>query len=289
MKIYRTEEWIEQGKSLHVFSSTMSGDMPTHTHDFIEIVYVCEGEATQIVNGQTFSVKRGDLLFLNYGSTHFFSSEQGFRYINICFSPEIVGDAIITSDNAFSLLSLTAFNEMRSDSDSGRISFFGEERREIENVLFAMLKEYKEKESAWETITQSYLNILITHMLRRTELGTRGEDTMDAWRELADFIDANLQAELTLSALASKCFYNPSYFSRAFKEKFHVSPVEYITKKRLELAKRLLRDTELSVDEIGRQSGFSDRSRFYYAFSKYEQTTPRDYRRDQANVKNSDK
>ena len=277
MKVYRTEECIEKGRSIHIFSSS-TGTAPTHTHDFIEMVYVCEGEATQTVNGQLFEVKHGDLIFLNYGSTHAFEARDHFRYVTICFSPETVGETLITPQNAFSLLSLTAFDEMRSDMDGGKISFFGNERQEIESLLFSMLREYREKQSGWYTVMENYLNILITRMLRKTELDAR-EEIGDVWRELADFIDANLQADLTLSALARKCFYNPSYFSRAFKEKFHVSPLEYVTRKRLEHAKRLLWETELSVDEIGRQSGLSDRSRFYYAFSKYEGITPGDYRR----------
>lgn len=289
MKVYKTEEWIERGKSMHIFSSKTSGAMPTHTHDFIEIVYVSSGAATQTVDGQAFEVQHGDMIFLNYGSTHSFDAHGEFRYINICFSPETVGQTIITPQNAFSLLSLTAFNEMCNESGGGKISFFGGERKEIEDILSAMLREYEAKQSAWHTVMESYLNILITRMLRKTELGVRDEEIGDVWRELSDFIDANLQAELTLSALASKCFYNPSYFSRAFKEKFRMSPVEYITRKRLQLAMRLLSETELSVDEILRQSGFSDRSRFYYAFSKYVGSTPSEYRKSCAKVKKSDK
>lgn len=289
MKVYKTEEWIERGTSMHVFSSRTQGRMPEHTHDFIEIVYVLSGSAIQYVDGQVFEARHGDMIFLNYGSTHSFDAEEVFEYINICFSPETMGKTVITSQNAFSLLSLTAFDEMRNESEGGKISFFGSERRDIEELLFAMLKEYKEKQSAWHTVMENYLNILITRMLRKTEVGAQSEEVGDVWKELSDFIDANLQTELSLSALASKCFYNPSYFSRAFKEKFSVSPGEYITRKRLERAKQLLCETDLSVDEIGRQSGFSDRSRFYYAFSKYGGMTPGDYRKSYSNVKKSDK
>lgn len=277
MRIFKTEDLIEKGKSIHIFSSkTKSTEL--HTHDFIELIYVCSGSAEQIVDGQSFSVTHGDMIFMNYGSTHAFGGNEDFEYINICFSPETLGDAIITPENAFSLLSLTAFEEMRNDSEGGKISFFGNERREIEEILHAMLKEYKEKSIGWYTVIESYLNILITRMLRKTELSVGGEEIGDVWRELADFIDANLQSELTLSALASKCFYNPSYFSRAFKERFGTSPVEYITRKRLDRAMRLLRETDASVDEIGREAGFSERSNFYYAFSKYVGGTPSEYR-----------
>lgn len=278
MRVFKTEELIEKGKNIHIFSSqTQSTEL--HTHDFIELIYVCAGNATQIVDGQAFTVGHGDVIFMNLGSIHAFEGKDSFRYINICFSPETVGDAIITAENAFSLLSLTAFNEMRNESEGGKISFFGAERKEIEDILAAMLKEYREKAVGWHTVMENYLNILITRMIRKSNLSVEKNEIGDVWYELAEFIDSNLQSELTLSALASKCFYNPSYFSRAFKEKFGSSPVEYITRKRLDEAMRLLYESDEPIDEIGRRAGFAERSNFYYAFSKYIGGTPSEYRK----------
>ena len=101
----------------------------------------------------------------------------------------------------------------------------------------------------------------------------------DLWQKLASFIDANLESKLSLSDLARQSFYNPSYFSRIFKEKFGVSFLEYVTKRRVDAAVALLKTTELSVDEISRRVGFSDRSSFYHAFSRFEKGTPLDLRR----------
>ena len=280
MKVYKTEELIEKGKSLHIFSG-MRRDVPeqTHIHDFIEIIYVRSGEAEECVDGVCYHVRRGDMVFINYGSTHSFIPRGEYAYINICFSPEVVGDAIVTAENAFSLLSLTAFNEMRSESGGGVLSFFGGERREVEEILSSMLREYHDRQTGWGTVTENYLNILITKMLRRTRLGVDHEEMDEMWRSLSEYIDQNLCAELTLSALAQKCFYHPSYFSRVFKEKFRMSPVEYITRKRLDRAVALLCDSELSVDEISERAGFSDRRTFYHAFSRYIGGSPSDYRR----------
>ena len=288
MKIYKTEDLIEQGKSLHIFSSEQCDRVePSHTHDFIELIYVRSGQALQCVDGNTYQVSHGDVIFLNYGSRHSFECLGKFSFVNICFSPETVGDAIITRENAFSLLSLTAFHEICGDSSGGKISFLGAERTEIENILDAMLDEYRTKKSSWDRVLESYLNILITKMLRRVELGIEKNEIGETWLRLAEYIESNLDAELTLSALASKCFYNPSYFSRVFKEQFRMSPVEYVTRKRLEHALDLLSSTDWSVDEIGLQVGFSDRSNFYRAFSKYIGGKPSDHRGEK--VKKCDK
>ena len=289
MKIYKTEDLIERGKSLHIFFSTSRNvEMPPHTHDFIELVYVRSGQADQYVDGSTYRVSHGDIIFLNYGSCHAFKPMEKFSYVNICFSPETVGDSIITRENAFSLLSLTAFHEICGDAGGGKLSFFGAERAEIENILDAMINEYSAKQASWNAILESYLNILITKMLRRVELGMEKEVLGETWRRLAEYIDENPDADLTLPALAKQCFYNPSYFSRVFKEKFKMSPVEYVTRKRLEHAVEMLSTTDLSVDEIGLRTGFSDRSSFYRAFSKYLGGKPSDYRPNEK-VKKSDK
>ena len=280
MKIYKSEELIEQGKHVHIFQSkNRTRPEPPHTHDFIEIVYILSGSLIQNVDGTSYAMKHGDMLFLNYGCNHSFYSEQDFSYINICFSPETIERAIVTPQNAFSLLSLTAFHEIRSSADSGTISFWGQERQEIEDILLSMLREYKAKETSWDSVMEHYLGILLAKMLRKTETSLLDSEKEQLWQDLSEYIETNLCTQLSLSALAAKCFYNPSYFSRIFKERFGMTLMEYIHRKRLELAMQLLTESDLSIDEISLQVGYSDRRSLSHSFSKYMNTTPSEYRR----------
>jgi AraC-like DNA-binding protein/quercetin dioxygenase-like cupin family protein len=291
MRIYKTERFIGKGQSIGIFSGTSMHE-EAHIHEFIEIIYAKSGEAVETVDGVDYSVKRGDMIFINYGSTHAFkrAGDKKYEYVNICFSPEVVANNIITPENAFSLLSLTAFNEMSRGARGEKLSFFGTERQEIENILEAMLREKKEKRPSADKILESYMNIIITKMLRKTSLQVDNEELDDVWRALSDYIDENLDTKLTLSLLASKCFYNPSYFSRTFKEKFGMTLTEYINRKRVASASKLLLESDMSVDEISERVGFSDRSSFYHTFSKIMGTTPSEYRgKNLLNVKISDK
>lgn len=278
MKVYTTEEYIKEGDSIGMFYDRMPRSEKEHRHDFIEIIYVLSGTATEKVDDKVYEVKHGDMLFINYGSIHAFVPHENFRFINICFSPETLGNSIITQENAFSLLSLTAFDEMRGEKNFGLISFFGNERKNIEDILSAMLQEHSDGLRLSNKIIESYMNILITKMLRKTEPSIRQQEINGIWSELSDYIDQNLDSELTLSALASKCFYNPSYFSRMFKQKFQMSLTEYVSRKRVDCAISLLKTTDLSIDEIWARSGFADRSTFYHTFSKYTDATPAEYR-----------
>lgn len=282
MRIYTAEQYMKSNKNIHISKCgkehCMAGDS-LHTHDFIEIVYVLSGEMVHEIDGCSYRTSHGDMLFMNYGCRHAFSSEGDYTYVNILFSPEVMADAVITAQNAFSVLSLSAFNEMRSAQDFGCVRFFGKERDEIETLIFSMLEEYEKKQTSWQTVMGNLLTNLIIKMLRKTELGIEKNERDGIWQSLSDYIDQNLDSRLTLAALAEKCFYNPSYFSRVFKEKFGVSLTEYVTRKRLSHAVELLSRSELSVDEISERVGFSDKNSLYHAFSRYLGTTPGEYRR----------
>ena len=280
IRIIKKDRYIEKGKSIHIFKNCMSSEDRVHTHEFIEIVYARSGKAIEVLDGVEYPVRHGDMIFMNYGSTHQTIVREGeYSYITICFSPEVVGQTIITPENAFALLSLTAFHEMRSDADGGKISFDVKERQSVERLLEEMFYEEQTKESSWGRVMENYLNILIAKMIRKTEYGSKKQEQEEMWQELAEYIEGNPDADLTLAALAKKCFYNPSYFSRVFKEKFGMSLVEFVNRKRIDNAVHLLCESELSVDEILTKVGFTDRSNFYRVFSKFMDSTPSDVRR----------
>lgn len=283
MLTYQTAKLIADGSTIHIFAMDESRIQKEHTHDFIEIVYVRAGRAVEYVNDEAYPVNRGDLIFINYGSTHRFEPGEGFSYVNICFNPETIGLALITPENAFALLQLTAFDEIRRDSDAGMVSFGLSEREEIETVLDTMLREYAARDESWRTVLESCMNILMVRILRKISgrAAPGGADPDEAmWRDLCDYIDANLgEGELTLPALAGKCFYNPSYFSRVFKERFGMPLTEYINRRKVDQAAHLADEDSLSVEEIAARVGFSSKSSLYRAFARVKGVSFADFRR----------
>ncbi len=278
MRQYKTENYIEKGLSLGLFLEEHSSGCDEHTHEFAEIVYAISGEALETVNGTEHKVERGDLLFINYGSTHKVVPVSNYSYINICFSPEIIGNRIITRENAFDLLSLTALEELRREYGADFVSFVGEERRLIETLLLDMLREYNSSLDERTAVLESYMTVLIAKILRKKKLKTAAGER-EIWRELSGYIEENLDKDLSLSALAQKCFYNPSYFSRAFKEKFGTTLIDHIMKERTAAAAKMLAESEFSIDGIAEKCGFGDRTALYRAFIKFYGTPPAEYRK----------
>ena len=285
MHVYKASEYIKGDCGIVVSKGDTGRYEPLHTHEFIEIVYILSGNARHTVNENTYLVSEGDLIFMNYGCTHEFQSDEGFTYVNILFLPENVSSDLATSDSILSLLLLTAFEDMRGDSSYGKLSFRKDEKKTVESIVLAMLSEYRKKEISWQKVLGNYLSTMLIIMMRKNEHGVGRDDLTDAWYDLARYIEENLSSDLSLSALAKKCFYNPSYFSRIFKERFGLSPSQYITGKRLERVSELLLSTDMTVDKIAEDVGFADRKSLYNAFSKHFSTTPAKYRQEKQSKK----
>lgn len=277
MKTYTPKNWKERDPEVHVFRCTRNSEVVLHTHDFIEIVYVRDGSAVQRINGVEHVVSRGDLLFLNYGVEHSFTPQEEFTYFNVSFYPETKGSNAVASNNAFWGMTLKAFNEIVPEEGYGKVKFYSSARTEIEDILGSMLKEQESRLAFREMVINSYMCLLLMKIVRKASGEIDGEEI---WPEIAKYIEENLDRDLSLTTLANKCFYNPSYFSRIFKERYSVPLSEYVMNKRMEKARELLITTELSITMIASMVGFNNKSFFYKTFYKAYQKTPLLYRKE---------
>ena len=275
---YQTEKLIDSSATVHILRAENDGIIPPHVHDFIEIVYVLAGTAEQYVNGQRYDVRHGDVLFINYGAEHHFNPSVDFKFINICFNPDSRGADAAVKDKVFSSLQLDAFNEMRCDIDSGKPHFSGKEREKVENILENIEYEYSKRERSWSDVLKSSLNIFFIYLLRNTKQLAEDDDRSDFWEMIFKYIDDNISEDLTLSFIAKKCFYNPSYFSRAFKEKVGIPFSNYLTARRLERAVSML-NKGISTEEIAEAVGFASKSALYRAFLREKGISLSDYRK----------
>ena len=79
--------------------------------------------------------------------------------------------------------------------------------------------------------------------------------------------------------IAQSVYLSPSYASRLFKKVQNMSLMEYLTRVRIEEAKRLLHNPQYLIDEIAENIGYDDASYFTKVFKRYEGVTPTQYRK----------
>ena len=95
---------------------------------------------------------------------------------------------------------------------------------------------------------------------------------------VVDFITSNYAENITLSDAAKYAYVNPSHLSREFNKSMNCNFRSYLNNIRIEKAKELLANTDLSLADIGNQVGFTDQSYFNKIFRKHEDLTPGQYR-----------
>ena len=98
-------------------------------------------------------------------------------------------------------------------------------------------------------------------------------------KTILDFIDQNYQDNLTRTNIAKILYLSPDYIARIFKKETGISLVNYIIKKRVEIAKDLLKNTDLPVHLISDKVGYGNYSYFTKLFKKETNYTPVDYRK----------
>ncbi len=100
----------------------------------------------------------------------------------------------------------------------------------------------------------------------------------EATSEVATYIQAHLERDLSVTALADLAHLSERQFSRLFKSVFKISPAAYVEKVRLDEARARLCGTRSTVDQIAASVGFGSDDAFRRAFERRFEVSPRNYR-----------
>lgn len=155
-------------------------------------------------------------------------------------------------------------------------------------LLLAQLvrEEFQRGESLNHLYMDSLITVFSTYLLRnystlqdRATSQPRGGLSPKAWRDIQDYIRANIGERLSVERLALLAGLSPSHFLRAFKQTVGQSPHQYILATRLDLAEHLVVTTDLPLPRIASITGFANHSHLTASMRRHKFTTPSALRR----------
>lgn len=104
-------------------------------------------------------------------------------------------------------------------------------------------------------------------------------EQIETVRAIHEHLMQNIGQRITIEALSKQYLINPTTLKEVFKSVYGTSIAAHIKEHRMELAARLLLETNLSIAEIGQRVGYESQSRFTSAFKAYFHTLPTEYRK----------
>ncbi len=255
-----------------------------HRHEYIEIVYVLEGQLVQEMNGEKQRMRKGDICILDKNVRH--SSEALTEHdivINMLITPDFFDGLfmnLLTDDNRISNFIINSLYSMSTAQQY--IMYHAEENSIIRMILESMLMEYFSEKTRSMIAIKGYLLILFTELSRGLAEGKEEvikKSLKSIKKELFDYIKENFK-DCNLTVMAGHFHFHPVYLSNLIKREFGKNLKDLLMELRMEEVSHLLKNTDMTIENIINEVGYTNNSYFYKIFKKQYGCTPVDYRRN---------
>ena len=276
-----------------------------HSHPHLEIFYIYEGKGGYLVDGQNYTVSRGDLIIFNAGVLHGELAQNPVPLHSYCIAltdvncpamqpdhlamPGIVPIIRCGEDQALieTLMRALCHTEDRS---SLRAPSAPDDPQILQPAVHSgdRLSSSAFPPSAGSVIDEAnsrfcgalaYSVLVFCHNRLGGQHVPVGKARAEIVQAAKDYIDEHFTEELDFDALAEQLHISKYYFSHSFKRVTQYAPKQYQICRRIGEAQTLLMNTQLPVSEIGSRTGYPDACQFNTIFKKHVGLTPGRYRR----------
>ncbi|MBO4242659.1 MAG: helix-turn-helix domain-containing protein [Clostridiales bacterium] len=262
---------------------SLSGNDVPHYHDFIEVAYVTNSEATVTVNKSKYTVRSGDMLVLIPGDVHTYSVKSGCKLACIQADTDFLFSTILSNSDLHYSMPYTL-----SRKEGARIFRATElDDTDIPRLIYRLFQESTEKKSFYKLAMRADLSSIALHVFRTWDRINGELESEDSKRNgissyrltgVLDAIEKEYMNEITAESMAKKAGMSYSYFSRYFKSTIGHTFSEYLNSVRIKAAEDLLINTDIPVSEVASKVGFANTSYFIAQFKKQLHITPKKYR-----------
>lgn len=236
-------------------------DFPLHLHNAVEIIYVLKGSSVACCEAQRFALGPGDLFVAFPNQIHGYEKTEDFDgYV-----------LVVTSENLSVFKSIleeyqpTTPHLHPTDEDAQNFA-----------ALFRLM--HSDRNTSSPALLQGYGQVLFSKLLPLITL-VRKVSTGDALQAVLYYIGSHYTEPITRKEIARAIGYSESHVSHMISQSLGTTLSGYITMLRMDEARRLLRETTLSVGQIAMSLGFSSVRSFNRFFMLQMYQTPTAYRK----------
>ena len=247
---------LHAGKMITIRPHTRFVHFPAHTHNYVEVIYMCQGHTTHIVDGNRVELKAGELLFLNQHATQeILPAGRDDIGVNFIILPEFFDTAFRMMGEEENLLREFLVGCLCDDTRYDRYLHFQVSdvlpiQNLMENMVWSLLNEQPGKRS----INQATMGLVLLHLMHYTGRLRMSPDSGQSLEQKLTFqvlryIEEHYR-EGTLAELAGIMGYDVYCLSRMIKQVLGRNYKELLQVKRLNQAAFLLQNTGMNIVDI---------------------------------------
>lgn len=255
-----------------------NNDINWHWHKEFELAYISEGTIICHIDQHTYSLQSGDIIFINSGILHRFTSETYAIMPSIVFSPFFLASSGSLIYQKYimplekSALPCLIFRQTET---------WQKQIIEICKKLFFCLSGSERNELLVRNLLSEVWLLIAEHVSQEqlmSESPRVPQHSQHSFMIMLQYIQAHYEADITLADISNTANISKNTALRYFQENIGISPVEYLIQYRISQACKMLRGSSEKIYNISVSVGYDNISYFCKLFKKYVGKSPTQYR-----------
>lgn len=272
---------LDDGKLIQVRTHTRFVHFPRHTHNYIEVIYMCSGSTHHVIDGKDVFLQEGEVLLLNQKAVQeIYPAGMDDVAVNFIVLPEFFDCGLKMMGEEKNLLRDFVIDCLKGENGAaGYIHFKVADILPIQNLLENLIWSIWHRQPNKRSINQITMGLLFLQLMNYTDrmetgFGNRQQGVMIS---VLGYVEEHYR-DGELSELAGLLHCDFYWLSREIKKITGRNYTDLVQEKRLNQAIYLLENTNMSVMEIGMSVGYENVSYFHRIFQRRFGVTPRRYR-----------